>query len=91
MTEPGGTAIWRPADGARVALDLQIASFFQLVGACAALGVHGAEVVLGVGIALLRRESEPLHRLGIVLQHALAAVVHDAEIMLGVGVTLRGG
>ncbi len=43
-----------------------------------AFGIHKAEVVLGIGVALLGRLLEPLHRLGVVLRDALAFVVHEA-------------
>ena len=49
-----------------------------------ALGVHGAEVVLGAGVTLLCGLAEPLRPFNKVLWHALANVVHDAEEELGV-------
>ena len=50
--------------------------------------IHGPEVGLGAGVSLLRRQTVPLHGLGIVLRHALSGGVHEPEVVLGAGVTL---
>jgi hypothetical protein len=48
--------------------------------------VHGAEVVLGTGIALLCSLAIPRHSRRKVLRHAAAEIVHEAEVELGDGV-----
>jgi len=50
-----------------------------------ALGVHRPEQLLCVGIPLVRRQSVPPHRLGVILWHAFAGGVLLPEV------DLRGG
>ncbi len=53
-----------------------------------ALFVHGAEIVLGGGVALLGDLLEPIHRLRVVPRHAVALDIHYGEAALSNGITL---
>src|SRR6266540_361836 len=62
------------------------ADIVQLPGL--ALGVGEPEIVLGLGVVLVRSEAKPRHRLAVVLRHAPAAVVEKPEHGLGAGIAL---
>ena len=53
--------------------------------------VHGSEVVLGVGEALLGGQAVPPDGFSVVLRHAFAGAVHDSEVVLRAGEALLGG
>ena len=53
-------------------------------------GVHDAEIVLRLGLALLGGHLVPLRRFAKILRHALAFGVHQAEVELGGGELRRG-
>jgi hypothetical protein len=55
--------------------------------ACALI-VHGAEIVLGIDVALLGGLAKPFRSLGKVPRDALAGEVHDPEIVLRIGIAL---
>ena len=53
--------------------------------------VAEAEITLRHRIVLVRRAAKPLHRLLVILLHALAGLVADAEIALRLRVAFLGG
>ncbi len=55
------------------------------------VAVHRAEIVLGIGITRLGRDTVPARGLHIVLLNAVAVVEHDAEIVLGPDIAVGGG
>lgn len=54
------------------------------------LSISDAEIVLGLRIALTRREGEPFYPLGLVLRHPTSRGVHDGEIVLRLGLAALG-
>ena len=53
-----------------------------------AVGVHDPEVVLRVGVSLLRRQPKLPHRFGVVLRDPFAVAVLDPKVVLRAGVSL---
>ena len=48
------------------------------------------EIVLGLRMALIGRQAEPLERLSIITRNRLALPIEQAEVVLGLGVALSG-
>ena len=54
----------------------------------ATFGEGGPEAVLRASIPLLRRQSEPMHRVGIILRHAPTSRIRQPEFVLRRGMAL---
>src|SRR5260370_5120897 len=52
--------------------------------------VHGAQIVLGLGVILIRGSTKPARGLRIILRHAFTVVVEQSEVDLGWSVAAVG-